>query len=322
MGILHERLRTDFVSVPNSASIEEAINLIRKRKSELGDSFLYVYVVDAEGKLEGVLQLRDLLLTDPCMSVQNIMKTKPVFLKITSQEKEIESVFKQYPFLALPVVDESEKLAGVITAREVTDIVQIESNRMLHRFAGISGGEEIEGQSIFKIISRRLPWLLLSMVSGLMCAYILGIFIEEIESMIALVLFIPIVLGVAGGVGVQSSVIAARGISEGRFKLSEIGRILIKEIAIGCLIGLISCLVITLIAFFWQKSLLLGIALGVSVIASVVVSGLTGILLPFIFRVLRINPAFGSGIFVLVICDILVMIVYFKLSFLIINPPL
>lgn len=321
MKSVRERISREFVAIPQQFSVAEAVEFIRKKKSELKDKFLYAYSVDAQGRLTGVLQLRDLLLSDPDMPVQKIAFPKPIFLYESDSDAIIERSFKKHPFFALPVVDRNEKLIGVVTASDAADIVRVESSRLIHHFAGMSG-EEIEEKSIFRIISRRLPWLVFSMVSGLMCAYILGIFIEEIESMIALVLFIPIVLGVAGGVGVQSSVITLRGLSEGQLKLSEIGRVLAKEISIGLLIGLISCAMISLIALVWQKSMILGLAVGVSIVASVIASGVLGAILPIILKAFRINPAFASGLFVLLICDIVVMIIYFSLSFAIINPTI
>ena len=319
MNALLKRMTTEFVSIPERMSVQDSIQVIRRKKSELRDKFLYVYTVNEAGKLSGVLSLRDLLLAEPAALAGKIAHADPVSLRSVDSEKTAVFLFKKHPFLALPVVDQEGKLAGVVRAADMADLVQVEQNRLIHHFAGM--GEEIEEKSISKIVMRRLPWLLLSMVSGLMCAYILGIFIEEIESMIALVLFIPIVLGVAGGVGVQSSVIALRSLSEGKFKLLEIGRVLAKEIAIGILIGLISCLVIVLIAFLWQKNPILGVALGASIIACVVASGILGFILPLLLKSLRLNPAYASGLFVLVICDIAVMIIYFTISFAIINPP-
>ncbi|MBI4387917.1 MAG: magnesium transporter [Candidatus Omnitrophica bacterium] len=321
MSHLKSRISKEFVSVPETLMVAEAIEFIRKKKYELGERFLYVYTVDGGGKLTGVLALRDLLFEKPEKFVRDIMFKNPVHLKASDSETMVETLFRKHAFLALPVVNEDDILVGVVTAVDLANMVRGESSRLLHRFAGMSG-EEIEGKSIFKIVGRRLPWLLLSMASGLMCAYILGVFIEEIESMIALVLFIPIVLGVAGGVGVQSSMITVRGLQKGELKISEIGRVLAKEIAIGLLIGVISCVMITIIALLWQKNPILGFALGTSVVACVVASGILGVLLPLILQAFRINPAFASGLFVLVICDIFVMVIYFSLSFAIINPPL
>lgn len=318
---LKVRPSAQFVSIPEDVTVSEAIELIRQKKSELGEKFLYVYTVSREGKLEGVLQLRDLLLNDSHVPVKTLAYSKPIFLSQNDSEKTAIQLFRKYPFFALPVVDQAGRLTGTIDAKAFVTDSQFKSHRLLHYFAGM-GGEEIEEKSIFKIILRRLPWLVMSMLSGLMCAYILGIFVEEIESMIALVLFIPIVLGVAGGVGVQSSVITLRGLNEGKIELSAIGKVLVKEIAIGLLIGIISCLVISMIALIWQKSPILGIALGVSIVASVVASGILGVMLPLILKALRINPEFASGLFVLVICDIVVMMIYFSLSFAIINPQL
>lgn len=316
-------MSSDFVAVPENASVAETVELIRRKKSELKEKFIYVYAVDGMGRLVGVLQLRDLLLSDSEAPVRDIASVKPVCLRASDSEEKAALFFRKHRLLALPVVDDRNVLVGIVTAADVADIVQLDSDRKIRHFAGMSGpiaaGEEIEGKSVLKIVSRRLPWLLLSMTSGLMCAYIVGIFIEEIESMIALVLFIPIVLGVAGGVGVQSSVIVLRGLEEGKLRLSEVGKVLLKETAIGLLIGLVSCLAVAFTSLFWQKDPMLGVALGSSIVACVVASGFLGALLPVILRTFRIDPAFASGLFVLVICDIAVMIIYFSLSFAIIG---
>ncbi len=320
MKSIQNKISADFISIPEETGVSEAIQLIRSKRAELKKKCLYVYTVDHEEKLKGVLHLRDLLLGEDSAHVRAIALSNPVCLRRNDSETVAAEFFKKHPFLALPVLDDKGVLIGALSAESLGDLVQIDAKRMLHHFAGL-GGEEIEEKSILKIVLSRLPWLILSMMSGLMCAYILGLFVEEIESMIALVLFIPIVLGVAGGVGVQSSVITVRGLKEGRLQLSNIGRVLAKEIGIGLLIGLICCAAVSLIAILWQKDPTLGFALGTSIIAAVVASGILGMLLPLILWGLRMNPELASGLFVLVICDIAVMVIYFSVSFAIIRTP-
>jgi magnesium transporter len=172
------------------------------------------------------------------------------------------------------------------------------------------------------MVLRRLPWLLISVTSGLVCAYILGLFIGRIESVIALILFVPIVLGIAGSVGTQSARMMTRGLNENRLSLIKIGKVMTKELIFGLALGTIAFLNSLLIALLWKKSPVEGIALGSSIIAITIISSLLGHFLPIVFRTLRLRSDAASGLFILLTCDMVALVLYFAISLALVNPGL
>ena len=209
---------------------------------------------------------------------------------------------------------------GIIPSSHVQKFLGSTAPRLnFYQFANFSQ-EEVEGKGVLAIVVKRLPWLLLSVTSGLVCAYILGIFIGKVESIIALILFVPIILGLAGSVGTQSAAITNRGLREGRLVMTKLLQILAKEIAVGFAIGIAAFFSAAFIAVLWKKSPVEGIALGSSIVAGVTVSGVLGMILPIIFKVFRVNSNFASGLFLLLICDMVALILYFMISLSLVSP--
>ena len=268
------------------------------------------------------MKTRDLLTEESSKQIARIMQSSVVHVLKSSSLEEVLQIFKTYSFFALPVTDDSERLVGIIPVERVQKYLGPTTVRpSFYQFAGLSR-EEVERKSIFEIILKRLPWLLLSVTSGLVCAYILGLFIGKVESVIALILFVPIILGLAGSIGTQSAAIINRRLGEGRLALAKLFQILVKEIAIGLSLGGIAFFVAALIAVLWRKSPAEGIALGVSIVVVVTSSGILGMILPFFFKVLRMDSKVASGLFLLLICDIFALILYFWISLSLVNPTL
>jgi magnesium transporter len=174
--------------------------------------------------------------------------------------------------------------------------------------------EEIKATSVLKILSLRLPWLFVSIVSGLTCAFITDFFQHNIQAIAALFLFIPVILGLSESTAVQGATIVVRNLTLGDLSLKDLGGIFIREISVGIFIGMICSVIVGVVAYIWQGNYLVGMALAASMALTISISALIGLILPIVFKTFKIDPAMASGPLVLAICDLQTLFVYFSLS--------
>lgn len=306
-------MKNEFLAVSDHFTVEETIRHFREASLEKVFKPSYIYVLDPPGHLVGVLQMRDLLSHSPHTRVSEIMLKNVVRVHAEMDQEEAVRYFIKHRFLALPVINNEQKLVGIITADEMVDIAELEAEEDIARIVG-TGVDEITTRSIPRIVRLRLPWLAISILSGLTCAFILGWFEREMKSVIALALFIPIVLGLSESIGMQSATIVVRNMALGRAAFKDMRWLLQKEIIVGIIVGLVCGFFVGGAAILWQKNTNLGVALAFSMSSSIILSGVVGSFLPFLFRLLRIDPALSSGPIVLATCDILTLLIYFRIS--------
>lgn len=320
---LRPLIQCDYIAISRRAKVVEAIDLVKERLGSFKDKSSYLYVVDERHHLKGVLQMQDLLVSAPECLVEDLMESQVVSVSQDATKAQAAELFRKFPYFAIPVVDANGCLTGVISERTLKPFVSQMLENKLYRFTRFTE-EEIERKSIFEILARRLPWLGISLLCGLTCAYLLGMLIGKIETVVALILFVPIVLGLSGSVGTQSAAIVGRGLKEGKLALSGIGKIFLKEAGAAFAMSGASAAAVILFSLFWKKGPKLGLAFGLALLMSMIVSGLLGMILPIIFRLFRIEMKssgnFGSGLFLLLICDTVALICYFLITLSILDP--
>lgn len=306
-------MKNEFLAVPEHFTIDETIKHFRTASLEKVSKPSYIYVVDERSQLVGVVQMRDLLSHAPGVRINDIMLKSVVKVHADMDQEEAVRYFIRHRFLALPVVNNDQKLVGIITADAMVDIAELEAEDDIAKIVG-TGVDEITSRSIPRIVRLRLPWLAVSIFSGLACAFITGWFEYELKSVIALALFIPIVLGLSESTGTQSATIVVRNMALGRATFKDVRWLLQKEIFVGIIVGLVCGLFVGGVATMWQESPKLGAALAFSMSASIMLSGVVGSFLPFIFRTFGFDPALSSGPIVLATCDVMTLLIYFKVS--------
>lgn len=317
---LKSLVSSDFLTVYEWKTVGDITSQLKEQKRDFQNKFAYLYVINEAQRLKGVLRVRDLLIEDETARISAIMKREVFSVPETALPEEALQVFYAHPFPVLPVTDRKGQLVGIISSHRMQKWMTPEMKRRFFHSAGTE--EEVEERHIHEMVFKRLPWLFISVTSGLACAYILGIFIGRIESIVALILFVPIVLGIAGNVGTQSARIALRDLDENRLSIVNVGKVTAKEAVFGLILGGFAFLNSFLIALLWKKSPVEGFALGVSIVAITAVSALLGHLLPVVFRVFRIHSNAASGLFILLICDTVALILYFVISLALTNPGL
>ena len=199
-------MTTDFIALPQNIPVEEAIIRLREVAPE-AEIIYYVYVVDEQAKLNGVLSLRDLIAAEDGTLLQEIMLKNVISVPAEMDQEEVARVVSRYDLLAVPVVDEEERLLGIITVDDIIDVIEEEATEDIYRLAGtgeVTGSDFLEA-TVFGLVGKRLPWLLISLLGGLLSGSVIGIFEDTLQSIVILAIFIPVIMSMGGNVGTQSS---------------------------------------------------------------------------------------------------------------------
>jgi len=302
----------DFIALKEETTAREAIEALQKEYVDVEMPF-YLYVVDDHGNLVGVISLRQLVVVPPETRLKSIMATDVVSVQTNTDQEEVARIVARYNVLAVPVVNENNKLVGIVTVDDVIDIIREEATEDILKMAG-AGEDLVESQSVLKSTRIRLPWLLASWIGGVIAFFIIGHFESSLNKLIYLAAFIPIIMGMGGNIGTQSSTIVVRGLATGRLNLNEIWRVVLKELTIGFLLGFFYGVLLGFVVHFRYDVMLLGVTVGLAVISSMTIAALVGSLVPMVFARINIDPAVATGPFVTTSIDILSVFFYFQIA--------
>ncbi|MDB9722370.1 magnesium transporter [Candidatus Marinimicrobia bacterium] len=278
--------------------------------------FFYLYTIDNEGALTGVISLRDLVTTPSDTMLKDIMTKKVQTVRPETDQEEVARIVSQYNFLAVPVIDSDEKLLGIVTVDDVVDVIREEATEDFLKMVGAGEDREILLKSSWENARIRLPWLFASWIGGIIAAYIIGVFDDVLQNTLALAAFIPVIIGMGGNVGTQSSTMIVRGLATGRVGFENSSKILFKEIRVGLILGVLYGILLGLFAIvrFLDISPILGLVVGLSICASMLIAATIGSLVPLILDRFDIDPAVATGPFVTTAIDILGVALYFIIA--------
>lgn len=314
-------MNNEFVALPEDLTAEEAINKIRELGQE-AETIYYVYIVDKRGKLIGVISLRDLIMANPKAKISEFMEEDVVSVLDTDDQETAARIIADYDFLAIPVIDRKGTLLGIITVDDIIDVLQEEVTEDIHKMVG-SSSEVYEDKLIkadtFTRAKSRMLWLFICMIGGVIAGTVIRSFSETLKTVIALSFFIPVIIDMGGNVGTQSSTVTVRALATGQLKLDELWQNIWTETKVGLLIGLLTGVVLSTVAILWQNNVLLGVAIGLSMCITIIVSATIGTILPLIFTKIGIDPAISSGPLITTIIDVGGLSIYFSVSILLIK---
>ena len=309
----------DFMALDEELSVGDAIQRIQERSEEMEMSF-YLYIVHGEGQLCGVLSLRELLMHQPYRRLKNIMNPKVIAVSTDTDQEEVAHIVSQYNFLAVPVVDSSYKLVGIITVDDIIDVIREEATEDFLQMAGAGKDREILLKSTTDNALTRAPWLFATWCGGVIGAVIINFFQFELQKVLALASFIPIVMGMGGNIATQSSTIVVRGIATGRVNMQEVSSVVFKELRVGLLLGSFFGIILGVLALVgFSEVSKLGLVVGLAVLFSMTLAATVGTIVPLILRRLDIDTAVATGPFVTTTIDICGVCVYFLIAKLILG---
>jgi magnesium transporter len=261
----------------------------------------------------GVSSLRQLVVVPPETTLKQFMTTDVFAVGTDVDQEEVAKLVARYDILAVPVVDESHRLEGIVTVDDVIDIFRQEATEDMLKMAGV-GEEYVETQSVFRSTKTRLPWLLASCAGGIMALFIIGRFEGTLYRFAYLAAFIPVIMGMGGNIGTQSSTIVVRGLATGRLNVRDFWRVVSKELAIGLILGGFYAVLIGTVAQVQYTVQMLALTVGLAVIISMTVAALVGSGVPLLLARINIDPAVATGPFVTTSIDIISVYCYFILA--------
>jgi magnesium transporter len=302
-----------FLAVSGSWTVERTIAYLRRARPD-ADTAYYLYVVDAAGRLEGVVSLRDLIIASPDSRVDDIMHRDVRKARDDLDQEEMARMVQRYDLMALPVVDAEDRLVGVITVDDVLDIVEEEATEDILKLAGV-GVKEHALSPIADSARRRLPWLAVNMIVGLCSAFIVTRFEDTIAQVAVLAAFMPIIAGQGGNASIQTATIVVRGLALDEVDLSDLGRLLSKELAVSVIKGVTFGGALAAIAYAWSGNGTLSAVAGTAMFLNMLIAGLAGVIIPMTLRFgLKVDPATAAGVFDTMITDIMGFFIFLGLA--------
>jgi magnesium transporter len=296
-------MTTDFVALDAKMTAQEAIDHVRARGgSGDGESILYLYVVDDDGRLRGVVPIRRLVTSAGDRRVAELMIANPVCVRADTDQEEAAAVVARYNLLALPVVDAEGRMLGVITVDDVIDVIREEATKDIYHLVGLSEDDRVFSPA-HQSIRKRLPWMLINLGTAFLASWVVGLFERTIQEIVALAVFLPVVAGMGGNGATQTLTIITRGIALGEIEFSTGLRAIGKEVLVGTAIGAATGLVSAGIVWLWNGNPWLGVVLLLAMIANMAIAGLAGAAVPLVLKAVRQDPALGSGVIVTTFTD-------------------
>ena len=277
-----------------------------------------VYIVDSEGVLLGSVGLHAVVFASPMTALRDLMEPIGPTVTTDMDQEDALKILQRYGLHALPVLDDEGHLVGVTTSDDLLDIAQQEATEDMYRLVGLVDDEALTAP-ILTALRRRLPWLLLNLVTAFAAAAVVAAFESTLARVAALAIFLPIIAGQGGNAGMQVTTLAVRAMALGEFDRHFTRLVLPREIMIGIASGIVFGLLVGAAGWLWQDNPWLGLAVGVALLGTMVVAGLFGLLIPILLRRLGADPALAASIFVTTATDVLGFLFFLGLAALLIN---
>ena len=307
-------MATDVFTLHKNTTCREALKTLQDHKD--AEMVFYIYITDDDSSLVGVASLRALATTPSNTLLKDIMVKKVHKVSPETDQEEVAQLVAQYNYLAVPVVDSDNILLGIVTVDDVVDVIREEATEDFLQMAGAGKDREILLKSSWENARIRIPWLLASWVGGIIASYVIGNFENMLENIIVLASFIPIIIGMGGNVGTQSSTIVVRGMATGRITIGNELTVILKELKVGLLLGVLYGLMLGIFAGFRfiDTNPMIGAVVGLSICSSMLIATGVGTITPLMLRKLDVDPAIATGPFVTTSIDILGVVLYFLIA--------
>lgn len=295
-------MQTDFIAVPPFWTVGQMIDYLRET-SELPDEFYEIFAIDPAGRIIGHVSLNRLLRTKRPVRLEDIMDEADHVARVTDDQHEVAELFKRYNLVSIPVVDEAERLVGVLTFDDIVDIIDEEADAEIRAMGGVTPDEELS-DSVVATARARFTWLFVNLLTAIIASAVIDLFKGSLEKMVALAVLMPIVASQGGNAGTQTMTVAVRALATRALSGHNVGRIINREILVGLFNGLSFAVIMGAVAALWFGNPELGLVIGVAIIVTLVAAGLAGVLIPLVLHRAGVDPAVASGPFVTTVTDI------------------
>jgi len=312
-------MQTEVLALPADISVEEAIEKLRILAHETEEEYHNIFIVNEHKKLVGVVPINKLILSPPQMRLSHLMEKPEAIIYVDEDQEEVARKFQKYDLVSAPVVNQEGVLLGRITIDDIIDVIEEETSEDFYRLAGTDVEEIVYGDNIIKISRIRLPWLVTNLFGGLFTGYLMWFFKHTLADAIALVTFIPVITGMGGNLGLQSSTISVRGLATGKITFYNFKHHLFKELKVALVMATICGTLVGLIAYLWHRHAVLGVVVGLAMFCAMSVAVLMGTLMPAFLRKIGVDPAVASGPFVTTANDVTGILIYMVIATMFLN---
>lgn len=296
----------DVFALSEELTVGEAISNIQRASSDV-ELVYYLYIVDDRNHLVGVSSLRQLLLVPPSTPLKKIMSTDVISVRTDTDQEEVARVVERYNLLGVPVVDEENKLVGIVTVDDVLDVIREEATEDIYALSGVSSEEGVMGKPL-RSVRLRLPWLLVNLATAILAASVVHAFEATIEKVVVLAALQSIVAGMGGNAATQTLAVIVRGLALGEVTLENSRRVLIKETLVGVANGLANGIVAAIVVLIWfgfsAKMFIIGGIIAAALIINLVIAAIAGTVIPLVLKRLKADPALASTVFVTTCTDV------------------
>jgi len=296
------RMQTEFIAVPPSWTVGDAIDHLRET-AELPDRFFELYVVDEGRKLLGAVGLDRLLRTKRPVPIADLMDPDRRRVRATDDQEAVARMFERYNLVAVPVIDDGERLVGVLSHDAIVDVIEEEAEEDIRALGGVSAWEGL-ADSVWTIARSRFNWLLINLATAFLASSVLGLFEGSLEKMVALAVLAPIVASQGGNATTQTMTVAVRALATSELTDANALRVIVRELLVGLVNGLAFAVITGVAAWAWFRVPGLGIVIGLAMICNLLAAALGGILIPLALNRLKFDPAVASSPFVTTVTDV------------------
>lgn len=295
-------MQSEFISVPPFWTVGQTIDYLRET-DDLPDEFLELYVTDPTHTPVGVVHLAEILRAQRPIAMEMLLHDDFTMIEATTDREDVARLFERYNLVSAPVVDEDQRLIGVITADDVFEVIAEEAGEDILRLGGV--GDETVTDTVFEAARGRVSWLFLNLLTAIAASLVIGLFDGSIEQMVALAVLMPIVASMGGNAGTQTLTITVRALATQELLAVNAARVVYRELGIGFLNGFVFAVVAGIVGALWFNDTMLGAVLAAAMVVNLVVAALAGILIPIGLHRADIDPAIASSVFVTTVTDVI-----------------
>jgi len=296
------RMQTEFMAVPPVWTVGRTIDYLRETP-DLPDRFWEIYVVDSAGRLQGTVALDRLLRTKRPVPIAELIDEEMHPVRVTDDQGDVARLFEHYDLVATPVVDEADRLVGVITFDDIVDVIEQAAEEDIRALGGVGREEELS-DPVWFVARGRFNWLLVNLATAFLASSVLGLFEGGLQKMVALAILAPIVASQGGNAATQTMTVAVRALATHELSSANAARIILREVLVGLVNGLAFAVITGVAAAVWFKVPDLGLVIGLAMICNLLAGALGGILVPLVLHRFHADPAISSGVFVTTVTDV------------------
>ncbi len=293
-------MQAHFVAVAPFWTVGQVIDYMREA-DDLPESFSEIFVVDPSFRVLGSVELSRVLRAKRNVLVETLMEVDQHVVLATDDQEEVARQFKRYDLFSVPVVDENQRLVGVVTVDDVVEVLDDEADEDMKALAGV--GDESLADSVLETVKSRVPWLVVNLGTAILASFVIQQFDASIEQMVALAVLMPIVASIGGNAGTQTMTVTVRALATSKLGSTNARRVVTREALVGVMNGLVLSTIMAAVVYFWFGSSILGGVIGAAIIVNLFCAAVAGILIPLIFDHFELDPAPASGVFVTMVTD-------------------